>query len=70
VDQPASGEYVEPRQLPLASAGARWLSAAAVLGSGMALLDGTVGSGSARGDAGQSRSARALHCRAYIGFAN
>jgi len=42
VDQPASGEYVEPRQLPLASAGARWLIAAAVVGSGMALLDGTV----------------------------
>jgi hypothetical protein len=42
VDQPASGEYVEPRKLPLASAGARWLLAAAVLGSGMALLDGTV----------------------------
>lgn len=42
MDQPASGEYVEPRQLPLASAGARWLIAAAVLGSGMALLDGTV----------------------------
>ncbi|OBI40467.1 MFS transporter [Mycobacterium sp. E796] len=29
-------------QLPLASAGARWLIAAAVLGSGIALLDGTV----------------------------
>ena len=42
MDQPASGEYVEPRQLPLASAGARWPIAAAVLGSGMALLDGTV----------------------------
>ena len=42
VDQPKSGESVEPRQLPLASAGARWLIAAAVLGSGMALLDGTV----------------------------
>jgi MFS family permease len=42
VDQTASGEYVEPRQLPLASGGARWLIAAAVLGSGMALLDGTV----------------------------
>ncbi|HSS23943.1 MAG TPA: DHA2 family efflux MFS transporter permease subunit [Mycobacterium sp.] len=42
MDQTASGENVEPRQLPLASAGARWLIAAAVLGSGMALLDGTV----------------------------
>ena len=42
VDQPKGGESVEPRQLPLASAGARWLIAAAVLGSGMALLDGTV----------------------------
>lgn len=31
-----------PVQLPLASAGARWLIAAAVLGSGIALLDGTV----------------------------
>ncbi len=29
-------------QLPLASAGARWLIAAAVLGSGIAFLDGTV----------------------------
>lgn len=29
-------------QLPLASAGARWLIAAAVLGSGIAMLDGTV----------------------------
>jgi EmrB/QacA subfamily drug resistance transporter len=29
-------------QLPLSSAGARWLIAAAVLGSGIALLDGTV----------------------------
>jgi EmrB/QacA subfamily drug resistance transporter len=37
-----SGRYVEPPQLPLASAGARWLIAAAVLGSGIALLDGTV----------------------------
>jgi len=42
VDQPASGESVEPRQLLLSSAGARWLIAAAVLGSGIALLDGTV----------------------------
>jgi EmrB/QacA subfamily drug resistance transporter len=42
MDQPTSGESVEPRQLPLASAGARWLIAAAVLGSGIALLDGTV----------------------------
>lgn len=31
-----------PIHLPLASAGARWLIAAAVLGSGIALLDGTV----------------------------
>ena len=38
MDRPAS----EPRQLRLASAGARWLVAAAVLGSGIALLDGTV----------------------------
>ena len=36
------GASVESRQLPLASAGARWLIAAAVLGSGIALLDGTV----------------------------
>ena len=36
------GRYAEPAQLPLASAGARWLIAAAVLGSGIALLDGTV----------------------------
>jgi EmrB/QacA subfamily drug resistance transporter len=42
VDQPASGASAELRQLPLASAGARWLIAAAVLGSGIALLDGTV----------------------------
>ena len=42
MDQPASGESVEPRQLLLSSAGARWLIAAAVLGSGIALLDGTV----------------------------
>jgi EmrB/QacA subfamily drug resistance transporter len=42
VNQAASGESVEPRQLPLASAGARWLIAAAVLGPGIALLDGTV----------------------------
>jgi EmrB/QacA subfamily drug resistance transporter len=42
VDQPTSGGSVEPRQLPLASSGARWLIAAAVLGSGIAFLDGTV----------------------------
>jgi EmrB/QacA subfamily drug resistance transporter len=42
MDQPTSGGAVEPRQLPLGSAGARWLIAAAVLGSGIALLDGTV----------------------------
>jgi EmrB/QacA subfamily drug resistance transporter len=42
VDQRTSGESVQPHQLPLASAGARWLIAAAVLGSGIALLDGTV----------------------------
>ncbi len=33
---------VQSRQLPLASPGARWLLAAAVLGSGIALLDATV----------------------------
>jgi len=42
VGQARSGEPVEPGQLPLASARARWLIAAAVLGSGIALLDGTV----------------------------
>jgi EmrB/QacA subfamily drug resistance transporter len=42
VDQPTSGGSVEPRQVPLASAGARWLIAAAALGSGIAMLDGTV----------------------------
>jgi MFS family permease len=42
VNQPNSGGSAERRQLPLASAGARWLIAAAVLGSGIALLDGTV----------------------------
>ncbi|WP_419538452.1 MFS transporter [Mycobacterium colombiense] len=40
--RPGGGESTQPRQLPLASAGARWLIAAAVLGSGIALLDGTV----------------------------
>jgi EmrB/QacA subfamily drug resistance transporter len=35
-------ESIEPRPLALASAGARWLIAATVLGSGIALLDGTV----------------------------
>ncbi|WP_232001203.1 MFS transporter [Mycobacterium sp. 1165178.9] len=40
--RPGGGESTEPRQLPLASSGARWLIAAAVLGSGIALLDGTV----------------------------
>ena len=42
MDQPKGGESIEPRQMPLASAGARWPIAAAVLGSGIALLDGTV----------------------------
>ena len=42
MDQPTSGGSVESRQLPLGSAGARWLIAAAVLGSGIALLDGTL----------------------------
>jgi MFS family permease len=42
VDHPTSGGIAQPRQLPLASAGARWLIAAAVLGSGIAMLDGTV----------------------------
>ena len=42
MDQPKGAESIEPRQMPLASAGARWLIAAAVLGSGIALLDGTV----------------------------
>jgi EmrB/QacA subfamily drug resistance transporter len=36
------GESIAPREVPLASAGARWLIAAAVLGSGIALLDATV----------------------------
>jgi EmrB/QacA subfamily drug resistance transporter len=36
------GDSIAPRELPLASAGARWLIAAAVLGSGIALLDATV----------------------------
>src|SRR6201997_619740 len=40
--QPKSGEAVEPQRVPLASSGARWLIAAAVLGSGIALLDATV----------------------------
>ena len=42
MDQSTTGESAEPRPLPLASAGARWLIAAAVVGSGIALLDGTV----------------------------
>ena len=42
MDQHTSGGSVEPRQLALASPGARWLIAAAVLGSGVAFLDGTV----------------------------
>jgi EmrB/QacA subfamily drug resistance transporter len=42
VEPSTSPRSVEPRQLPLASAGARWLIAAAVLGSGIAMLDGTV----------------------------
>jgi EmrB/QacA subfamily drug resistance transporter len=33
---------ISPQRVPLASTGARWLIAAAVLGSGIALLDGTV----------------------------
>jgi EmrB/QacA subfamily drug resistance transporter len=36
------GEFDEARQVALASAAARWLIAAAVLGSGVAMLDGTV----------------------------
>lgn len=40
--QPVGSESAGPRQLPLASAGARWLIAAAVLGSGIAMLDATV----------------------------
>jgi EmrB/QacA subfamily drug resistance transporter len=42
VDQPRSGKSVEPVPAPLASGRARWLIAAAVLGSGIALLDATV----------------------------
>ena len=42
MDQHTSGGSVEPRQLAFASPGARWLIAAAVLGSGVAFLDGTV----------------------------
>jgi EmrB/QacA subfamily drug resistance transporter len=34
--------YVDPRRVPLTSPAARWLIATAVLGSGIALLDGTV----------------------------
>ena len=40
--QPTSRGPARPRRLPLASPGARWLIAAAVLGSGIALLDSTV----------------------------
>ncbi len=42
MDLGTSEGSVQSRQLPLASAGARWLIAAAVLGSGIALLDATV----------------------------
>jgi EmrB/QacA subfamily drug resistance transporter len=42
VDHPTNGGIAEPDELPLASAGARWLIAATVLGSGVAMLDGTV----------------------------
>lgn len=40
--QPKRLEPVAPRRVPLASPGARWLIAAAVLGSGVAFLDSTV----------------------------
>ncbi|WP_082930043.1 MFS transporter [Mycobacterium sp. 1164966.3] len=41
--QPVSPEPMDgPRRVPLASPNARWLIAAAVLGSGIAFLDGTV----------------------------
>jgi EmrB/QacA subfamily drug resistance transporter len=42
VDHLTNGGIAEPDELPLASAGARWLIAATVLGSGVAMLDGTV----------------------------
>jgi EmrB/QacA subfamily drug resistance transporter len=42
MDQPTSAGSVAPHQLPLASPGARWLIVAAILGSGIALLDSTV----------------------------
>ena len=42
MDQPTSGGADAPGRLPLSSPRARWLIAATVLGSGMALLDGTV----------------------------
>jgi EmrB/QacA subfamily drug resistance transporter len=42
VAQPKRLEPVAPRRVPLASPGARWLIAAAVLGSGIAFLDSTV----------------------------
>jgi EmrB/QacA subfamily drug resistance transporter len=42
VDHLTNGGLAEPDELPLASAGARWLIAATVLGSGVAMLDGTV----------------------------
>jgi EmrB/QacA subfamily drug resistance transporter len=42
VAQPKRLEPVAPRRVPLAAPGARWLIAAAVLGSGIAFLDGTV----------------------------
>jgi EmrB/QacA subfamily drug resistance transporter len=42
VEQPERFRSVAPRRIPLASPGARWLIAGAVLGSGVAFLDGTV----------------------------
>ncbi|OBJ50831.1 MFS transporter [Mycobacterium sp. 1423905.2] len=38
----AGSEFVAPQRVPLSSTGARWLIAAAVLGSGIAFLDATV----------------------------
>jgi MFS family permease len=40
--RPAIASGAEPAPMPLASAPARWLLAVAVLGSGIAFLDGTV----------------------------
>jgi MFS family permease len=42
VAQPKRLEPVAPRRVPSAAPGARWLIAAAVLGSGIAFLDSTV----------------------------